>query len=183
MSSALLASTALSSRAPLRMRHPDFTKAGADAVESDSDDSLVASDSEGDHTAVDEAVIEDNYVRKVLAKEKPLPPITLRSLWKEINVVSTLALTVVPALAFYGAMNVKLQWQTALWSVVYYFFTGLGITAGEFSLSSPTFSRRRTHDRISIRLPSTLVPPILHRLATPPVLPRPRRIRRRRRID
>lgn len=121
--------SALPARAPLRMRHPDFTSTGVDAVESDSEDSLVASDSENDNTAVDE--VDDNFVRKVLAKEKPLPPIKIDlNLWKEINVVSTLALTVVPALAFYGALNVELQWRTALWSVIYYFFTGLGITAG-----------------------------------------------------
>jgi len=71
-----------------------------------------------------------NYVRRTIAKEKPLPPITLKTLPQNINWVSFLALTVVPALAFYGAATTKLQWQTAVWCVVYYFYTGLGITAG-----------------------------------------------------
>ena len=64
-----------------------------------------------------------NYVRRTIAKEKPLPPITLKTLPQNINWVSFLALTVVPALAFYGAATTKLQWQTAVWSVVYYFYS------------------------------------------------------------
>lgn len=63
-------------------------------------------------------------------KEKPLPPITWRNVHKNINWVSFVVLTVVPILSFYGAATTKLQWQTALWAVIYYFYTGLGITAG-----------------------------------------------------
>jgi stearoyl-CoA desaturase (delta-9 desaturase) len=44
--------------------------------------------------------------------------------------VSFLALTVTPALTIYGLFNVKWNTYTAIWSVVYYFVTGLGITAG-----------------------------------------------------
>ena len=109
-------------RAPLRMRHPDMTNM-PDSSDSDHD----ASDSEGETTAVDDGTYnDDNYVRKVLAKEKPLPPITLGNLYKNINVISTLALTVVPALAIYGAFTTPVMWQTALWAVAYYFYTGLG---------------------------------------------------------
>lgn len=71
-----------------------------------------------------------NYVRRTLAKEKPLPPITWRNVHKNINWISFLALTVVPVLACYGAATTPLRWQTALWAVIYYFYTGLGITAG-----------------------------------------------------
>jgi len=71
-----------------------------------------------------------NYVRRTLAKEKPLPPITIRNVHKNINWISFIVLTVVPTLALYGAFTTKLTWQTAVWSVVYYFYTGLGITAG-----------------------------------------------------
>ncbi|KAJ3075269.1 hypothetical protein HDU98_008746 [Podochytrium sp. JEL0797] len=35
-----------------------------------------------------------------------------------------------PALAIYGILNVPLQQQTLIWAVMYYFFSGLGITAG-----------------------------------------------------
>ncbi|GAA6007440.1 stearoyl-CoA 9-desaturase [Rhodotorula paludigena] len=114
-------------RAPLRMRHPDMTQVD----DSSSDSERGESDSEGETTAVDDGSYQDdNFVRKVLAKERPLPPITWRTLPSNINVISTLALTVVPALAIYGALTTPLKWQTALWSVIYYFFTGLGITAG-----------------------------------------------------
>lgn len=65
-----------------------------------------------------------NYVRRTLAKEKPLPPITWRNVHKNINWISFLALTIVPVLAFYGAATVPLQTKTAIWAVVYYFFTG-----------------------------------------------------------
>jgi len=82
-------------------------------------------------TAIDSDVeIDDNYVSKTLAREKPLPPITWKNLYKNLNVISCLALTIVPALAIYGAFTTRLTRQTFIWSVVYYFFTGLGITAG-----------------------------------------------------
>jgi stearoyl-CoA desaturase (delta-9 desaturase) len=109
------------------MRFPDYTveSVGEDTERSEATES----DSEGEATAVDE-IADDNYVRKVLAKERPLPPITLQNFHTEVNVISTLALTLVPALAFYGAMNVEVQWKTVLWAFAYYFYTGLGITAG-----------------------------------------------------
>lgn len=69
-------------------------------------------------------------ILQVLAKERPLPPITLATLPQNIEIISTLALTIVPALAIYGAFTTPLMWQTLAWSVVYYFCTGLGITAG-----------------------------------------------------
>ncbi|SCV73772.1 BQ2448_6202 [Microbotryum intermedium] len=118
------ASTTARSTAPLRMRHPDKGEA------SDSDSDRGTSDSEGETTAVDDGYAEDNYVRKVLAKERPLPPITLKTLPQNIQVISTLALTLVPLLAIYGAFTTEVKWQTIMWSVVYYFYTGLGITAG-----------------------------------------------------
>lgn len=114
-------------RTPLRFRHANLVDASDDSSDSDRD----ATDSEGETTAVDDGTYQDdNFVRKVLAKEKPLPPITLATLHKNINVISTLALTVVPALAIYGALSTPVQLKTAIWAVVYYFYTGLGITAG-----------------------------------------------------
>ncbi|GAA5942829.1 stearoyl-CoA 9-desaturase [Sporobolomyces koalae] len=113
-------------RPPLRLRHPDMTNMPEDSSDSDQ----YGSDSEGETTAVDEVSPDDNYVRKVLAKERPLPPITWKTLPQNINVISTLALTVVPALSIYGALTTEVKWQTALWAVIYYFYTGLGITAG-----------------------------------------------------
>ncbi|KAI0342323.1 delta9-fatty acid desaturase [Trametopsis cervina] len=72
----------------------------------------------------------DNYVSWSLKSQKPLPPITMNNLLQNIQWVSFLVLTITPSLALYGALTVKLHWQTAVWSVIYYFITGLGITAG-----------------------------------------------------
>lgn len=136
-------------KTPLRMRHPDFTKDPIESASSGEDSDY----SEGETTCVDETV-EENYVRKVLAKEKPLPPITLSNWYKEINVVSTLALTIVPLLAFYGALTTPLQTKTFLWSIAYYYFTGLG----EFSFLLATPSH------------ATLFPSFLH-LEKPQIFP------------
>jgi hypothetical protein len=81
------------------------------------------------------AALDDNYVRNVLAKERPLPPITLKNWYKEINVISTLALTLVPMMAFYGAATVEVNTKTVIWSIIYYYFSGLGITAGTLLLN------------------------------------------------
>jgi len=91
---------------------------------------LVDSFPSDEETAVEADAIDDNYVSKTLAKDKPLPPITLKNWYKELNTISTLALTIVPALSIYGAFTTRLSMATFIWSVVYYFFTGLGITAG-----------------------------------------------------
>ncbi|KAH8927777.1 putative stearoyl-CoA desaturase [Atractiella rhizophila] len=77
----------------------------------------------------------DTYVQRAL-REKPLPPISLKNLWKEINVISTIGLTVIPIVAVYGAFTTPLQTKTLVWSILYYFWTGLGITAGYHRLWS-----------------------------------------------
>ncbi|KZT10376.1 delta 9-fatty acid desaturase protein [Laetiporus sulphureus 93-53] len=74
--------------------------------------------------------IPDNYVAWTIKNQKPLPPVTWSSLYKELNYLSLYVLTITPAIAIWGAFHVKLRWETALWSVIYYFITGLGITAG-----------------------------------------------------
>ncbi|POW11738.1 hypothetical protein PSTT_04994 [Puccinia striiformis] len=76
------------------------------------------------------AVDDDSYVQRTLRKEKPLPPITWRNFYREINLISTLALTIVPILALYGSFTTPLCRLTLAWSIIYYYFTGLGITAG-----------------------------------------------------
>jgi hypothetical protein len=83
---------------------------------------------------VDDGYADDNYVRKVLAKERPLPPITLSTLPQNIEVISTLALTIVPALAIYGAFTTPVLWKTLVWAVAYYFYTGLGESHSTFVL-------------------------------------------------
>ncbi|KZV81110.1 delta 9-fatty acid desaturase [Exidia glandulosa HHB12029] len=80
--------------------------------------------------------IPENYVEHILKTTKALPPITLSTLYREINWLSLGILTVSPALAIYGLRTTHLSRQTTIWSIVYYFITGLGITAGYHRLWS-----------------------------------------------
>ncbi|KAJ9093760.1 hypothetical protein QFC19_008199 [Naganishia cerealis] len=74
--------------------------------------------------------IPDNYVTKTLNAQKRLPPLTSRTLLANVNWISFLALTVTPALTIYGIMTTNWNTKTFWWSVIYYYITGLGITAG-----------------------------------------------------
>lgn len=51
-------------------------------------------------------------------------------LWKRLNWLHVPLLTLTPLLAVYGLLTCNWNPTTFLWAVVYYFFTGLGITAG-----------------------------------------------------
>lgn len=70
--------------------------------------------------------IPDNYVQWVLKSQKALPPITWQTLSSEIKWLDLSILTITPAIALWGILNVSLRWETAVWSVIYYFITGLG---------------------------------------------------------
>jgi stearoyl-CoA desaturase (delta-9 desaturase) len=72
----------------------------------------------------------DNYVAYTLKTQKALPPVQWSNILNELNWISFLVLTIPPFVGVVGAFYVKLQWQTAVWAVAYYFLTGLGITAG-----------------------------------------------------
>ncbi|KAH9952463.1 delta9-fatty acid desaturase [Russula dissimulans] len=74
--------------------------------------------------------IPDNYVDYALKNTKPLPPVTWGNWWKELNYLSLTILSLSPSIALYGAFTTKLRWETAIFSVFYYFVTALGITAG-----------------------------------------------------
>jgi hypothetical protein len=84
--------------------------------------------------------IPDNYVSHTLKTVKPLPPITLQNLHKNINYLSLTILTVTPLLAIIGLFTTTLQVKTFWFSVFYYYFTGLGalpqLTNGETFLRS-----------------------------------------------
>ncbi|KAF5371267.1 hypothetical protein D9758_004284 [Tetrapyrgos nigripes] len=80
--------------------------------------------------------VPDNYVSYTLKNIKPLPPITLRTLHKELEYISLVAIIVPPIVSLIGAYYVPLQRKTAIWSIIYYFCTGLGITAGYHRLWS-----------------------------------------------
>ncbi|KAJ6486729.1 delta 9-fatty acid desaturase protein [Mycena sanguinolenta] len=72
----------------------------------------------------------ENYVSHTLKTTKPLPPITWSNFWTELNWLNVAILTLTPLMSLVGACTTKLRWETALFSVFYYYFTGLGITAG-----------------------------------------------------
>lgn len=74
--------------------------------------------------------IPDNYVQHTLKNTKPRPPITLNNLLGELNYLTCSILIGTPLLGIIGACYTPLQWKTFVFSIVYYFFTGLGITAG-----------------------------------------------------
>lgn len=57
-------------------------------------------------------------------------PFTVSNWYKHINWVNTILIAIYPAIGIMCTPFVKLTWQTAVWSFVYYFITGLGITAG-----------------------------------------------------
>ena len=67
-----------------------------------------------------------------------------------VNWLNTVLIVGVPLLGCVAAFWTPLYWQTAVWSVAYYFMTGLGITAGYRKCS--TFFDRNVADMGSDRL-------------------------------
>ncbi|KAG2152664.1 uncharacterized protein EDB93DRAFT_1327608 [Suillus bovinus] len=82
-----------------------------------------------EHVPAD-ANIPDNYVSYTLKHQKSLPPITWDNWYTELNWLHVAILAGTPVVGLVGAYYTRLQWATAIWSVVYYYMTGLGITAG-----------------------------------------------------
>ena len=70
--------------------------------------------------------IPDNYVEHTLKTTRPLPPISWENWYKEINWLSFTILTLTPVMGVIGAFFVKLRWETFLFSIFYYYVTGLG---------------------------------------------------------
>jgi hypothetical protein len=121
--------------------------------------------------------IPDDYVGYALRNSKPLPPITWRNWWKELNYLSVAILTISPSIAIYGALTTKLRWETAALATFYYFFTGLGsyrATAPcSFEFSPPSLSRHHGW------LPPPLVASFLQRVSASSGIPCSGRCRRR----
>ncbi len=67
---------------------------------------------------------------RTLQREPALPPIQWKNILSEIQWVSAIVLSVTPLLAIYGLATTSLNAKTFAWMVAYYFFSGLGITAG-----------------------------------------------------
>jgi stearoyl-CoA desaturase (delta-9 desaturase) len=58
-------------------------------------------------------------------------PITWGNWYKHVNWLNTIFIVFIPLIGFISAYWVPLKVSTAIFSVIYYFNTGLGITAGE----------------------------------------------------
>lgn len=58
-------------------------------------------------------------------------PITARNWHKHVNWLNVFMIIGIPLYGCIQAYWVPLQLKTAIWAVAYYFFTGLGITAGK----------------------------------------------------
>ena len=58
-------------------------------------------------------------------------PITAKNWYKHVNWLNTTFIIFIPLMGLISTYWVPLQWKTAVFTVVYYFHTGLGITAGK----------------------------------------------------
>lgn len=90
--------------------------------ESHTKSSLPKVDNPDDH----DIGIQDNYVSWALKNQKVLPPITWENWFFEVNWLNATIVGFPTLVAIYALFNVKLRWETALFSVFYYFITALG---------------------------------------------------------
>lgn len=58
-------------------------------------------------------------------------PMTRNNWYKHVNWLNVFLILGIPAYGCIQSLWVPLQLKTAIWAVIYYFFTGLGITAGK----------------------------------------------------
>ena len=70
--------------------------------------------------------IPDNYVSWALKSQKALPPFQWSNILNELNWLNVSILTIPPLLTVYAVLCVPLQTKTFLFSIFYYFVTGLG---------------------------------------------------------
>lgn len=129
----------------------------------------------------EDANIPDNYVAWTLKNQKALPPITWSNVFENVNWLSTAVLLLTPAITFWGAMHTKLRWETAVWSVMYYFITGLGALLWSLACHSPVANTAMLF-RYHCRLPPSLGPSLIQCFQASPILPRYCRCRSRRRF-
>lgn len=95
--------------------------------------------------------------------------ITRQNWYKHVNWLNVTLIIGVPVYGCIQALWVPLQLKTAIWAVIYYFFTGLGITAGEHHLSHRP---RIKTNHFCHRIPSSLGALCLLRSSSPAYLAR-----------
>ncbi|KAG9307020.1 hypothetical protein G9A89_003071 [Geosiphon pyriformis] len=57
-------------------------------------------------------------------------PITFKNWYKHVNWLHAILLSSTPLIALYGIFSTPIQTKTLIWSIVFYYMSGLGITAG-----------------------------------------------------
>ncbi|KAG9308642.1 delta 9-fatty acid desaturase protein [Chiua virens] len=72
----------------------------------------------------------EGYVSSVFRREKVRSPITWSNWWKEVQWARFSLVVIMPPLATVYAYFTPLQWETAMWTIIFYVMSGMGITAG-----------------------------------------------------
>ncbi|KAH0608541.1 uncharacterized protein H6S33_001675 [Morchella sextelata] len=75
-------------------------------------------------------------------------PITMQNWWQHLHKLNITLIVIVPILGLWGSFYTPLYRNTLIWSITYYFWTGLGITAG--------YHRLWAHSSYSATLPLKL---------------------------
>jgi stearoyl-CoA desaturase (delta-9 desaturase) len=66
-------------------------------------------------------------------------PITISNWHRHIAWVNVTFVALIPLAGLIAARFTPLLWKTAVWALIYYFLTGLGITAGTIRLINVDF--------------------------------------------
>jgi hypothetical protein len=116
------------------------------------------------------------------AKPEPRPkphitdlPMTWANWHKHVNWLNVYFIAGIPLIGCVAAVWTPLRLQTAIWAVLYYFFTGMGA----FSDGNPFPLTTARHHR---RLPQTVGPQVVLGYQAPGTVPRSVRRRRHRRL-
>ena len=119
-----------------------------------------------DSAAPTDINIPDNYVSLTLKNQNALPPFRWDNILNELNWLNVFILTIPPLLTVYAILYVPLQTKTFLFSIFYYFVTGLGRSSFNF-IHSLWFSNgfNRYHSWLSPPMGS----PGIQRLEASPV--------------
>ncbi|CAF5046356.1 unnamed protein product, partial [Rotaria magnacalcarata] len=95
----------------------------------------------------EEEFIKNNYVARTLLNEPELPPMTWSNWYTQINWPQATLLCLEPLVALYGLFTTSFMWQTIVFTIIWYFLTGFGITAGYHRL----FAHRSYEARLPLR--------------------------------
>lgn len=79
-------------------------------------------------------------------------PMTRKNWYKHVNWLNVTLIVLVPVYGLIQALWTPLRWQTATWAILYYFATGLGITAGYHRLWAHTSYKATAPLKVSLDL-------------------------------